>query len=119
MACFFALAAPGGVDCAVCSDGYTSELGFVCRKCVGSAGGIVLAAVLTAVLLAAVVAVVSYVMSGESGERRRGLVDRVARYVPLQSFKIVIVAWQILTQVGGRKYHSSAALGSSATRVLV
>lgn len=108
-----------GADCAVCSEGYTSELGFVCRKCVGSAGGIAIAVVLAAVLLVAALAVVSYVMSGESGERRPGLVDRVARYVPLQSFKIVIVAWQILTQVGGGKKHSSAALGPCAARVLV
>lgn len=46
-----------------------------------------------------VVAVVSYVMSGEGGGRGQGLVERVAKYIPLQSVKIVIVSWQILTQV--------------------
>ena len=48
------------------------------------------------------VAVVSYLMSGETGlGAGQGVVERVTRYVPLQSAKIVIVSWQILTQVSG------------------
>ncbi len=47
-------------------------------------------------------AAVSYLLSGESGARRRGVVERVGRYIPLQSLKILIVAWQILTQVRER-----------------
>lgn len=34
------------------------------------------------------------------GEREGGFRGVVARVIPLQSLKIVIVAWQILTQVG-------------------
>lgn len=31
----------------------------------------------------------------------RGVVDRLGRYIPLTSVKIIVVAWQILTQVSG------------------
>ena len=43
--------------------------------------------------------VVSYVVSGEVGDKGDRIVARLKRYIPLQSLKIVIVAWQILTQV--------------------
>lgn len=84
-------------------DGYTTQLGYTCSKCSGSAGGIVLAAVLGVAALCAAVAVVSYVMSGKAGGRGQGVVERVGRYIPIQSVKIVIVAWQILTQVRRRE----------------
>lgn len=45
------------------------------------------------------VVVIMYVMSGEAGERRIYVFERLGWYVPLQSVKIVIVSWQILTQV--------------------
>ena len=45
------------------------------------------------------VAVISYLMSGDMEGRRRGLVHRIARRVPLQTIKIIVVSWQILTQV--------------------
>lgn len=46
------------------------------------------------------VAVVLYAISGESGDSTRGgVIGRIAPYIPLQSMKIIIVAWQILTQV--------------------
>lgn len=86
-------------DCSVCSNGYTADLSLTCSKCSDSTGGIVLAAVLTAVALAVVGTVVSHVMSGEVRPEGAGTVGRLRRYIPLQSLKIVIVAWQILTQV--------------------
>ena len=58
-----------------------------------------LAVVLALLGLMVAVAVVSYTTTGEGNGRGRGLVARVARYIPLQSVKIVIVVWQILTQV--------------------
>ena len=58
-----------------------------------------LAAALTVAALLVAVAVVSYVTFGERGAKS-GRVERAVRYIPLQSLKIVIVAWQILTQVG-------------------
>lgn len=45
------------------------------------------------------VAVISYLMSGHGPNDKPGLIQRLARYIPLQSVKIIIVAWQILTQV--------------------
>ncbi|CAN0288143.1 unnamed protein product, partial [Scytosiphon promiscuus] len=40
-----------GPYCAICSDGYTAQLGSACSKCSGSAGGIVLAVALSVVAL--------------------------------------------------------------------
>lgn len=88
-----------GTDCAVCSDGYSAQFGFICRECSDSAGGIVLAVALAVVGIFAAVVVVSYVTSGERDGSGQGVVERVARYIPLQSVKIVVVAWQIVTQV--------------------
>ncbi|CAM9774589.1 unnamed protein product [Ectocarpus sp. 6 AP-2014] len=112
LACYHADACLGGVTgtsgyclegyegpyCAVCSEGYSAQLGFTCRTCSDSAGGIALAAALAGVGLVALVAVVSYVTSGEEDGKGRGIVERVGRYIPLQSVKIVVVAWQIMTQ---------------------
>ena len=58
-----------------------------------------LAAVLLFGGLLIAVAVMSYLMSGQGRGKGLGIVERVARYIPLQSVKIVIVAWQILSQV--------------------
>lgn len=76
-------------------------MGFSCGKCSDTAGGIALAAVLAAIALVAVVFLVSYIVSGKLEGARRGFVNRIRQYVPFQSIKIVIVSWQILTQVRG------------------
>lgn len=86
-------------DCAVCSDGYTASIGFNCDKCSGSAGGIILAIFLAGAAVFVVIVVAGYIVSGEQERTKKGLVERTMRYIPLQSLKIVIVAWQILTQV--------------------
>ncbi|CAM9418346.1 unnamed protein product, partial [Ascophyllum nodosum] len=44
------------------------------------------------------VGIVSYLVSPDTRGSGTGLVDRVARLIPLQSLKIIIVAWQIVTQ---------------------
>lgn len=91
------------IDCSICSEGYTEQLSFRCGKCPeNSAGGIAVAVVLAVVVLLVAAAAVSYLMSGEAGvSRERGVIERLTQYIPLQSVKIVIVAWQILTQVSG------------------
>lgn len=86
-------------DCSVCSYGYTQELNFACRKCSGSTSGIVVVTVLVLVALCVGAAVVSYAMSGEMAARRRGPLGSLLQNIPLQSVKIVIAVWQILTQV--------------------
>ncbi|CAM9650623.1 unnamed protein product [Scytosiphon promiscuus] len=87
-----------GPYCAVCNSGYCPQLGFSCATCSDSVGGVVFAAVVVALVLLVAVAVVSYLMPGDGGGPKLGLVARIARHVPLQSVKIVIVSWQILTQ---------------------
>lgn len=52
-----------------------------------------------AVVLMVVVNVIMYIMSPDAEVAGRGIVRRVIRHVPLQPVKIVIVSWQILTQV--------------------
>ncbi|CAN0168925.1 unnamed protein product [Ectocarpus sp. 12 AP-2014] len=114
LACYHAEACVGGVTatsgycldgyegpyCSVCSDGYSEQLGFVCRKCPESnKGGIAILVVLAVGALIVLAAIYSYVTSGEAGMGMgRGWIERVTRYIPLQSVKIVIAAWQILTQ---------------------
>lgn len=88
---------------AVCSDGYTAQFGFTCSKSSNSTSGVVVVAVLIVVSVFVAVSVVVYVMSREAGYMERGgLLGRLLRSVFLQSVKIVIVAWQILTQVRAR-----------------
>ena len=38
-------------------------------------------------------------LSGKGEDTDKGIVARVTRYIPLQSVKVVIVVWQIVTQV--------------------
>lgn len=86
----------------MCSEGYSERLGFSCSRCAeNSAGGIAVAVFLSAAIVVLAVAVVSYGTSGKAGgDAGRGTaVERLTRYIPLQSVKIVIVAWQIITQV--------------------
>lgn len=59
----------------------------------------VLAAFLLVGVILAAIVVASYGMSGKRAGRRQRLVDRWVGLVPLQSLKVVIVSWQILTQV--------------------
>eukprot|EP00752_Nemacystus_decipiens_P008479 g7576.t1 len=87
-----------GPYCAVCGDGYTAQLGFTCSECLGVASGMVLVSFVLVATLFAAAAVASYVISADDARARRGVVERVARYIPLQSMKILIVSWQILTQ---------------------
>lgn len=84
-----------------------TNMGFPCRECLDTTGGVALA-VVTAIFAVFMVAVLtSYLMSGETVQGRRGgRIEFLARYIPLQSVKIVIATWQILVQVGGRNVTS-------------
>ena len=52
-------------------------------------------------LLVGVVLAASYLLSTEldRGIQRRASVERLMRYIPMQSVKVVIVTWQIVIQV--------------------
>ena len=59
-----------------------------------------MAIVFALALFLAVILVVSYLLSTELERRtERVCVERLMRYIPMQSVKVVIVKWQIVTQV--------------------
>ncbi|CAN0460501.1 unnamed protein product, partial [Ectocarpus sp. 12 AP-2014] len=87
-----------GPYCSICSDGYASNLGYTCSKCFSRSGGIVFAVGMAVLAVFVAVVVIMYIMSGEAGERRIYVLERLGWYVPLQSVKIVVVSWQIVTQ---------------------
>ena len=86
-------------DCSVCSKDYSPGLGRTCTKCSDSKVGIVLAIVLGALGAAVGVIVTTHLLSEMKEGTGRGIVDRITRIIPLHTLKIVVVAWQILTQV--------------------
>ncbi|CAN0428572.1 unnamed protein product [Ascophyllum nodosum] len=110
--CYYAKACKGGVTgdpgyctqgyegayCSVCSKDYSPGLGRTCTKCSDSKVGIVLAIVLGALGTAVGVIVTLHVLSEEKEGTGRGIVDRITRIIPFHTLKIVVVAWQILTQ---------------------
>ena len=60
-------------------------------------------AVVVAVLTLAVgLAIILYLVSAEKGDAGRGIVNRMMKRIPMHSVKIIIVVWQILTQVSTR-----------------
>ncbi|CAN0377394.1 unnamed protein product, partial [Ascophyllum nodosum] len=95
----FCLKGYEGPYCAICSKGYSPNLGFTCNKCPNSIGGIVVGVLIALVLLVAVILAISYLLSTEMerGTKRTG-VHRLVQNIPLQSVKVVIVAWQIVIQ---------------------
>lgn len=86
-------------DCSICSDGYTEGIGFTCDKCFNRSGGIVLAVVMFGAAVFAITLLARYLVSEEFDHSRMGFLKSLLRYIPLQSVKIAIVSWQILTQV--------------------
>eukprot|EP00752_Nemacystus_decipiens_P012610 g11167.t2 len=87
-----------GPYCSVCSGGYSMSLVFTCSKCVDDRGGIAILVVVALVVLGAAITLYVYLVSGEMSGACRGVIDRFTKGLPLQSFKIIVVVWQILTQ---------------------
>lgn len=83
----------------MCSANYAGGLGFTCTECSGSTDGIAVAAALSVVAALVLVVVIAYLFSDKSRSGTSGIVDPISKNVPLQSLKIIIVAWQIITQV--------------------
>ena len=86
-------------DCSLCSDGYAESYRFTCDTCPGKGSVIVLAAALAVIVVIGAAGVASYTMSGQLGRRGQGTIERLTRFIPLPSLKIVIVVFQIVTQV--------------------
>lgn len=105
-------------DCATCVDGYAQGSKHTCFSCAGEKATIAIAwAVVAPILILGVGAVVVWDLTGvrsHSGERpgrvRKGLAifrHRFVEALPMGSVKILVVIWQIVTQVQGgiRRFH--------------
>ena len=53
---------------------------------------------LAVVVLCVGIALCKHLMSGEMDGARRGIVGWLTKHLPLQSVKIMVVVWQIVTQ---------------------
>ena len=86
-------------DCSVCSKNHVSSLSFTCRECYDSTVVILIATVLTVLVAAVALAIFWYLVSVKGVDAERGIMDCVTQRIPMHSVKIIIVVWQILTQV--------------------
>lgn len=84
-------------DCSVCGEGYASTLAFRCSRCAGE--NVAVTVVVLAVVVCSALVFVWHMVSIEQEDATRGIIVRVKKVLPLQSIKIVVVAWQIVTQV--------------------
>lgn len=89
-------------DCSVCTENYVTGLGYTCEKCtISRTGSIALAVILSVLCIVAGASIIMFLVERKTEGTRRGVVVLVTRYIPTHSVKIIIVVWQILTQVGG------------------
>ena len=84
-------------------------MGFTCSRCSDSTTGIVVIGIVILVCVVVGIALALHLLSGGMENIERGLVDRIIRIVPVQAVKIIIVAWQILTQVRPALHQSDGA----------
>ena len=89
-------------DCSVCSKNYVRGLRFSCRECSDRTVSMAIAIVLAVLALACGLGIIFYLVYIEEGDTEQGIVDRIKRRVPMQPLKIIIVLWQIITQVSGQ-----------------
>lgn len=75
------------------------SLVFTCTKCVDDRGGIAILVVVGLFVLGAPIALYVHLVSGEKDGARQGVIHWLAKCLPLQSIKIVVVVWQTLIQV--------------------
>lgn len=102
----------GLLVCAVCADGYTTGgVRYTCEKCTGGRQDATIAVISVVLLLAVLLAVAASIKylrseskqtSGGGSAVRRGVAwvgARLKRLAGAQTLKIIIVSWQIITQV--------------------
>lgn len=85
-------------DCAICADGYAATLAYTCSDC-SSGGGVAFTVFALLAALAVVAAVIVYLVS-TNDDTKTTRFRRLTHGLPVQGLKTVLVAWQILTQVG-------------------
>ena len=86
----------------MCKEDYYTTLAFTCEKCSTSSRttALVLAIVLMGGAAVSVVFLTAYLVSVEPGEARMTRRDvKLLRSLPLQAIKILVIMWQILTEV--------------------
>lgn len=88
-------------DCSLCSEGYVETLAFRCSKC--SDGKVAVSIVIVAFVILVALAFVWQMVSIAKKDTTRGIVASLGRVLPLQSIKIIVVVWQIVTQVSSRE----------------
>lgn len=97
----------------MCSEGYADSLSYTCKSCSdGTATAMAFVASPVAVILGLVF--VAYMVTKERDAQRSRQYHRLKQLLPLQSLKIVIVVWQILTEVS--RHPSKSASTRSAKR---
>lgn len=96
------------VDCAVCTEKYWKGSSFTCTRCSGNIWGKMAAGVAAVATICIAFAALTYITSVEKTEARLGITGRLLRLMPIHSIKIIIVAWQILTQVNKGHMHGNS-----------
>lgn len=89
-------------DCTVCDTDYSPTLAHTCTRCSSSRRqGLVAAVVIGAIAAVFAIAIIcQYMLSAElEDSRARRFHRRVLAAVPVQALKIIVVVWQIVTQV--------------------
>lgn len=86
-------------DCSICSKNYTRSLGLMCKECSSRTVGTIVVVAIIVACAAISFAVFLHLLYGGREDAEMDLVDRVAQSVPVQAVKIIVAAWQILTQV--------------------
>ncbi|CAN0337700.1 unnamed protein product, partial [Ectocarpus sp. 12 AP-2014] len=87
-----------GPYCSICSTDYTMAMAFTCTKCMDSDGSAAIISVVAVLALGAIIALYMHLVSAEMDGAREGIIHRVTKRLPVQSLKIIVVVWQILTQ---------------------
>lgn len=96
----FASRSPSTV-CAVCAEGYTRGVGYTCSECNGHRRNCTIGVALVLFAIAVAVGVFGVRYLGSSDEYPPGgrFQSRFSRSAVGQGLKIVIVSWQIVSQV--------------------
>lgn len=102
-------------DCAVCARYYAPGFAYSCRSCVGDeralaigvfSAFLVVAVMVVALVIAHLVRKIDHSGGSKSALQTMGcwsFIRRVADAIPITAVKIVVVVWQIVTQVRGRR----------------
>ena len=87
-------------DCAVCSKDYVRTLSHRCSKCSSNTSfGTAVFGVFAGLAGVLLVLFLYYMIRIERGRTNRNSTGRFRKILAIQSLKIIIVSWQIITQV--------------------